>query len=94
MACVEYYSAMNNEEKVPQHTIKGMVTRDFVFAFLGFSAFTVGYHALFPTLPIFLASLGSNVREIGVLVGILGVSSLFSRLIVGGALWKYSEKKL
>jgi predicted MFS family arabinose efflux permease len=94
MACVEYYSAMNNEEKVPQHTIKGMVTRDFVFAFLGFSAFTVGYHALFPTLPIFLASLGSNVREIGVLVGILGVSSLFSRLIVGGALWKYSEKKV
>jgi MFS family permease len=91
---VEYYSAMNNAEKVPQHTIKGMVTRDFIFAFFGFFAFTVSYHALFPTLPLYLASLGSNVREIGVLVGILGVSSLFSRLIVGGVLWKYSEKNV
>ena len=91
---MEYYSAMNNEEKAPQHTLTGMVTRDFIFAFFGFFAFTVSHHALFPTLPIYLASLGSNVREIGVLVGILGVSSLFSRLIVGGALRKYSEKNI
>jgi MFS family permease len=94
MAGVEYYGTMRNEEKVPHHTIKGMVTWDFVFAFFGLFAFTVGYHALYPTLPIFLASLGSNVREIGVLVGILGISSLVSRLIVGGALRKYSEKNV
>ena len=94
MAGVEYYSTMQNEENVPDHTIKSTVTRNFVFTFFGLFAFTLGYHALFPTLPIYLANLGSNMREIGVLVGILGVSALFSRLIAGGALRKYSEKSV
>ena len=94
MTGVEYNATMHNEENMPHHTIKDMVTRDFVFAFFGLFAFTVGYHALYPTLPIYLARLGSNMREIGVLVGILGVSSLFSRLIVGGALRVYSEKNV
>jgi MFS family permease len=94
MAGVEYYSTMQNEENVPDHTIKSTVSRNFVFTFFGLFAFTLGYHALFPTLPIYLANLGSNMREIGVLVGILGVSALFSRLIAGGALRKYSEKSV
>jgi hypothetical protein len=85
MAGVGYYSTMQNEENVPDHTIKSTVSRNFVFTFFGLFAFTLGYHALFPTLPIYLANLGSNMREIGVLVGILGVSALFSRLIAGGA---------
>ena len=75
-------------------TATGIVTRDFVFAFFGLLAFIVNQHALYPTLPIYLKTLGSNTREIGVLVGILGVSALFSRLIAGAALRKYSERNV
>ena len=84
---------MGNNEKV-RHAATDIVTSDFVFAFLGLLAFIVNQHALYPTLPIYLKTLGSNTREIGVLVGILGVSALFSRLIVGGALKKYSERNV
>ena len=91
---MKHYGAMRNEEKVPQHTIKGIMTRDFVFAFFGLFAFIFGVHALYPTLPIYLERLGSNTREIGVIVGIFGISSLFSRLVAGGALRKYSEKNV
>jgi MFS family permease len=94
MTGVEYYATMHNEEKAPHRTTKGIVTRDFMFTFLGLFAFTLDFHALYPTLPIYLTRLGSNMGEIGVLVGIMGVSSLFTRLIVGGALRKYSEKNV
>jgi MFS family permease len=47
---------------------------------------------LTPTLPLYLARLGSNEKEIGVLVGTIGVSSLVARLIVGRILLRYSEK--
>ena len=85
---------MDNKEKGLHQTAMGMVTRDFMFAFLGLLAFTVNHHALYPTLPIYLKTLGSNTREIGVLVGILGVSSLFARLMVGASLRKYSERNV
>ena len=85
---------MSNEGKTVYRTATGIVTRDFMFAFFGLFAFTVNHHALYPTLPIYLKTLGSNTREIGILVGILGVSSLFARFIVGGVLRKYSEKNV
>jgi MFS family permease len=85
---------MDNKEKVPHQIATGIVTRDFMFAFFGLLAFMINQHALYPTLPIYLKTLGSNTREIGVLVGILGISSLFARLIAGGALRKYSEKNV
>jgi MFS family permease len=83
---------MDSEEKVSQHTVKNILTRDFVLGFLAFLAFLTALSAIVPTLPIFLARLGSNEREIGVLIGILGVSSLLSRFLAGGALTSYSEK--
>ncbi|MBN1848657.1 MAG: MFS transporter [Deltaproteobacteria bacterium] len=76
------------------YSIKNVLARDFVFAFLGLFTFTLGFHALFPTLPIYLTSLGFSLEEIGVLVGIMGASSLFSRLIAGGILREYSEKSV
>jgi MFS family permease len=85
---------MNNEESISRHTIRNVMTRDFVFGFLALFAFLSAFSAIIPTLPIFLARLGSNEREIGVLIGILGVSSLISRLLVGGALMRYSEKSV
>jgi MFS family permease len=85
---------MNNEGNVSEHTIKKIFTRDFTLGFLAFFAFLTAMSAIFPTFPIFLTKLGSNEREIGVLVGILGVSSLISRFLVGGALTRYSEKSV
>lgn len=83
---------MDNKEKVSRQTVTNIVTSDFVCAFFGLLAFIVNQHALYPTLPIYLKTLGSNTRQIGVLVGILGVSALLSRLIAGAALRRYSER--
>jgi predicted MFS family arabinose efflux permease len=85
---------MLNEENVAQNTIKNILTRDFIRGFLTFFAYMFACFALIPTLPVYLARLGSNEREIGVLVGIFSVSSLVSRLLAGGALSRYSEKSV
>jgi predicted MFS family arabinose efflux permease len=83
---------VHNEARTCDHTIGNVLTRDFVFGFLAFFSFLAATFALIPTLPIYLAKLGSNEREIGVLVGITGVASLTSRLFVGRALLQYREK--
>ena len=75
---MKHYEDMYDQNKVPQHTTKGIMNRDFIFAFFALFTFVFGVHALYPTLPIYLARLGSNAREIGVNVGIFGISSLFS----------------
>jgi MFS family permease len=85
---------MDNEGRTPQHTIKVLFTRDFILAFFAFFTFTAAFSALVPTLPLYLVRLGSNEGEVGVLVGIIGVSSLISRLLVGRVLLKYSEKQV
>jgi MFS family permease len=72
--------------------MKDIFTGNFVFCFLAFFIFAAANHALTPTIPVYLVKLGSHEREIGVLVGIFGVSSLVSRFFVGGWLRKHSEK--
>jgi MFS family permease len=91
---MEYYGTMHNEEDISRHTVRNILTHDFVLGFLALFTFIVAYHALIPTLPIFFARLGSNEREIGVLVGVFGASALGARLLVGSALLKYSEKSI
>jgi MFS family permease len=91
---VEYYGTMHNEENTSHNAVRNILTHDFVFGFLALFVFIVAYHALIPTLPIFFASLGSNEREIGILVGIFGASALGARLLAGSALLKYSEKSI
>ncbi len=75
-------------------TAPKIFTREFVLCFFAFLTFAIVFHILIPTLPIYLARLGSQEAEIGVLIGILGVSSLAFRPLVGGALMKTPEKKL
>ncbi len=87
-------SAMQNKGNISKQTARNLFTRDFVLGFLAYFVFLFACFALIPTLPIYLARLGSNEREIGVLVGIFSVSSLVSRLLVGGALFRYSEKSI
>ena len=91
---MEYYDIMNNEGNISHRAVRNILTHDFVFGFLALFIFIVAYHALIPTLPIFFARLGSNEREIGVLVGIFGGSALLFRLVVGSILLKYSEKSV
>jgi predicted MFS family arabinose efflux permease len=85
---------MSNREDISQHAIRNILSRDFIFGFLAFFSFLTAFFALYPTLPIFLARSGSNDREIGALIGILGVSSLISRFLVGGALTRYTGKNI
>jgi MFS family permease len=85
---------MQNKEGVAANAIRSILTRDFLLGFLALFLFTAAFTALFPTLPIFFAQLGSNEREIGVLIGIFGISALVFRLLAGGALTKYSERKV
>lgn len=88
------YGTMRSEENVFQHTTKNILTRDLVLCFLSFFVFLCATHVLTPTFPIYLERVGSNTRELGVLVGIFGVATLVSRLFVGRALLKYSEKNV
>jgi predicted MFS family arabinose efflux permease len=85
---------MDNEECLPQYTIKNILTRDFVLVFLTSFTFICAVFALMPTLPIFLLRAGSNEAEIGILVGIYAASSLFFRLIVGQVLVRYPAKSI
>ncbi|MBP1735947.1 MAG: GlpT transporter, quinolone resistance protein, partial [Deltaproteobacteria bacterium] len=85
---------MQDKEDISQHAIRNIMTRDFVLGFFAFFFSLVAYFALYPTLPIFLVKLGSNDRQIGALIGILGVSSLVSRFLVGGALTRLSGKSV
>jgi len=73
-------------------TIRKILTRDFILGFISLFSFSMAYHVLYPTLPIYLSRLGSTEVDIGVLIGILGVSSLVSRPFIGRALLKIPEK--
>jgi predicted MFS family arabinose efflux permease len=81
------------DDRIPDpKTLRALLTRDFVLGFLAFSGFAIALFALIPTLPIFLVRLGTREAEIGVIVGVYGAASLVARLLVGGALSRYSEK--
>lgn len=99
MKCVEWsridvghYGAMRDEEDISPPPMRNILVRDYVLSFLAFVGFQAAYFALVPTLPIYLATLGSGERDIGVLVGTFGVSALVSRLLAGRVLLKYSER--
>jgi MFS family permease len=85
---------MQNDDSVSQRTGRNLFTRDFVLGFFAFFFFLTAINSLTPTLPTYLVRLGSNEREIGVLIGILAVASLASRLFVGRALLKYRSKSI
>src|SRR5512139_3227966 len=77
---------------MPKQTIRKILTRDFILGFISQFTFSIAYHVLYPTLPIYLSRFGSTEVDIGVLIGILGVSSLVSRPFIGRALLKTPEK--
>jgi predicted MFS family arabinose efflux permease len=88
----------NTEAVMSRRSISGgppgekVVTPDFAVGFFALFTFLAAYHSLTPTLPLYLSTLGCDEREIGVLVGVGAVACLVSRLVVGGALARYSER--
>lgn len=85
---------MPGAETNPRYTIKNLLTRDFIFAFLALFSFLATIYALFPTLPVYLVKLDFSVREIGIVIGVYGASSLAFRFVVSGALLRYPEKNI
>ncbi len=83
---------MGDREGISSHTLRNILSRDYVLSFLAFFVFLVAFSCLTPTLPLYLARLGSDEREIGVLVGTFGIASLISRLLVGKVLRKHPER--
>lgn len=83
---------MDNEKTVPQRTIWHILVRDYVLSFFAFFSFLAAFHALTPTLPLYLDMLGSDKAEVGTLVGTIGMSSLVARFLVGRVLIRYSER--
>jgi len=73
-------------------TLQKILSRDFILTFLALLAFSSSSTLLIPTLPIYLSKLGCVEVEIGVLIGILGISSMVLRPFVGKGLLKVPEK--
>jgi predicted MFS family arabinose efflux permease len=85
---------VQNTENISQHAPKILFNRDFIFAVFAAFFSAAAIHSLTPTLPIYLTRLGSNQKEIGVLVGVFAVATLVSRLFMGKALLMYREKTI
>ncbi len=92
MADVGHYGAMGEKEGISPPTIRVILIRDYILSFFAFFVFLIAFNSLIPTLPLYLARLGSKEGEIGVLVGTIGVASLVSRLLVGRVLAKHPER--
>ena len=73
--------------------LRKILTPDFVSVFLAQLALSFTVSLLVPTLPIYLAGLGSREETIGVLIGALSVSSVILRPAVGRSLLRIPERK-
>ena len=73
--------------------IRKILTPQFISVFLSQFSLSFAANLLIPTLPIYLASLGSREETIGVLIGAISVSSVILRPAVGKALTRIPERK-
>jgi len=73
--------------------LRKILTPEFVSVFLSQLALSFTVSLLVPTLPIYLAGLGSREETIGVLIGAISVSSVILRPAVGKALTRTPERK-
>ena len=73
-------------------TIRKIFTRDFVLSFFTQFVFSVVFCMLVPTIPIYLLQFAAKESEIGFLVGMISVSALVLRPLVGRGLLTIPEK--
>jgi MFS family permease len=74
-------------------TTQKILTRDFILNFLAQFTFSFVSFILIPTVPVYLSRFEAKAGEIGLLVGILSVSSLIPRPFIGRALLRIPERK-
>jgi predicted MFS family arabinose efflux permease len=72
--------------------VRKILSRDFLLTFSAQLTFSSSLFILIPTLPIYLARLGSAETEIGILIGTSSVSSLILRPFIGRALSRIPER--
>ncbi|MFB3886634.1 MAG: MFS transporter [Thermodesulfobacteriota bacterium] len=72
--------------------IQKILHREFILTFFAQFALSSSSNLLVPTLPIYFLRSGATEVEIGVLIGILGVSSVVLRPIVGRTLLRIPER--
>jgi MFS family permease len=69
-----------------------ILNRDFVLGFFAQFTFSSVFFILVPTIPIYLSRMKSEESEIGILVGILSITSLVLRPFVGRGLLRIPER--
>jgi MFS family permease len=72
--------------------VKKIINRDFLLTFFAQLSFSSALFILVPTLPIYLARMGTAESEIGILIGTSSISSLILRPFVGRALLRFPER--
>lgn len=72
--------------------LRQIFSRPFILTFLAQFGISSVSSILVPTLPIYLSNKGSTEVEIGLLIGVLGISSLVLRPFVGRILTRVSER--
>ncbi|HVN96062.1 MAG TPA: MFS transporter [Syntrophorhabdaceae bacterium] len=85
---------MDNEERISHHTGRSLFTHNFVLGFIVVFVFQLAFQSIYPAIPIYFAKLGSTEREVGLLVGIMGIAAVVSRFFAGAVLTRYSEKRV
>ena len=73
-------------------TLRKILSREFVFTFFAQFTLSLGFCLCIPTLPIYLSRLESTEVQIGVLIGVLSLSALVFRPVVGRSLPRISER--
>ncbi len=74
-------------------TAHRILTRDFFYSFLAQFTLSSSFFILLTTLPIYLSKLKTKESEIGILMGILALSSILLRPVIGKALLKSPETR-
>ncbi len=68
-------------------------TKQFVMIVIANGLLFSSFHALLPTLPMYVASLGASGSAVGIITGIFGISAIFIRLFTDDVVRKFGKKK-
>jgi len=73
---------------------KSIYTKNFIICFISTFIFSFSFNYLIPVMPVYLAGLGKNKSEIGIIIGAFFASSIILRPAVGVVIKSFSGKKL
>ncbi|MDD2554369.1 MAG: MFS transporter, partial [Desulfotomaculaceae bacterium] len=73
---------------------QSIYSKNFIICFISTFIFSFSFNYLIPVMPVYLAGIGKNKSEIGIIVGAFFASSIILRPAVGVILRSYSGKRL